>query len=132
CLLDPLGPGGDLRYRVASFDSYRDEPVDAPEVTALPDAVLVLDGVFLARPELAGCWEYRIYLSIDEAESLRRGTKRDAWFLGGEDEAHRRYRERYIPGQRLYVEEAAPELSADAVLDMMDPDSPRVAARFDR
>ena len=108
-LLEPLGPGGNRRYRAAHFDSYRDEPVAAPEETAPADAVLILDGVFLGRPELAGRWDYRIYLAIDEAESLRRGTARDAWFLGGEEEARRRYERRHLPGQRLYVQEAAPD-----------------------
>jgi phosphoribosylformylglycinamidine cyclo-ligase len=123
-LLVPLGPGGSRRYRVGYFDSVRDEPVDAPEQTAPADAVLVFDGVFLARPQLADCWDYRIFVAIEEGESVRRGAKRDAWFLGGEDEARRRYERRYVPGQRLYLEEARPLETADAVVDNADPASP--------
>jgi len=125
-LLDPLGPGGNRRYRAAHFDAHRDEPVDALEEIAPADAVVVVDGVFLGRPELAACWDYRIFVAIDEAESLRRGAKRDAWFLGGEDEARRRYERRYLPGQRLYLEEARPLETAQAVVDNNDPASPTV------
>jgi phosphoribosylformylglycinamidine cyclo-ligase len=123
-LLAPLGPGGSRRYRIAYFDSVRDEPVDAPEQTAPDDAVLVFDGVFLACPQLADSWDYRIFVAIEEDESVRRGAKRDAWFLGGEDEARRRYERRYLLGQRLYLEEARPLQTADAVVDNADPASP--------
>jgi uridine kinase len=123
-LLDPLGPAGDRRYRVAAFDSSRDERVDAPEQTAPSAAVLVLDGVFLARAELAGCWEYRIFVAIGEGESVRRGAARDAWFLGGEEAAGQRYERRYVPGQRLYLDEAFPIETADAVVDNTNPAAP--------
>ena len=119
-LLDPLGPGGDLRYRMA---------VESPDATAPADAVLLLDGIFLARPELADCWDFRIFVAIGEAESLRRGVERDASFLGGEQEARRRYERRYIPGQRLYLEEARPAETADAVLENDDPVTPTLRTR---
>lgn len=123
-LIDPLGPGGDRRYRVACFDAQRDETVDVPEQSAPRDAVLVLDGVFLARAELAGCWDYRIFIAIEEAEAIRRGVERDASFFGGEQIAKERYERRYVPGQRLYLLEARPIETADAVVENSDPASP--------
>ena len=127
-VLEPLGPGGDRRYRAAAYDSYADSRVDVPERTAAADAILVVDGVFLGRPELAGCWELRIFLELDEAESVRRGAARDAWFLGGEEDARARYERRYAPGQRLYLATGAVE-SADVVVDAADPASPRILRR---
>jgi uridine kinase len=96
------------------------------EADSPDEALLVLDGVFLARPELADCWDYRIFVAIDEDESIRRGVARDAWFLGGEDEARRLYEQRYVPGQRLYLQEARPLETADVVLDNGDPCQVRV------
>jgi uridine kinase len=90
------------------------------------DALLVLDGVFLARRELADCWDNRIFVAIGEEESVRRGVLRDAWFLGGEDEARRLYEQRYVPGQRIYLEEARPVESANAVVDNGNPARPRL------
>lgn len=51
-LLEPLGPGGDRRYRTEVFDHTTDTPVSATVRLAPTDAVLLVDGVFLQRPEL--------------------------------------------------------------------------------
>src|SRR5262249_33666513 len=51
-LLGPLGPGGSRMYRRAVFDFRTDESAQAPVEIAPPDAVLLLDGVFLLRREL--------------------------------------------------------------------------------
>jgi uridine kinase len=48
-LVDPLGPGGDLRYRRVAFDFRLDAPVTAPLQAAQPNAVLLIDGVFVLR-----------------------------------------------------------------------------------
>jgi uridine kinase len=42
--------------------------------------------------------------------------------------AAERYRRRYLPGQRLYQAAAAPQASADVVIDNTDPASPRIRA----
>jgi hypothetical protein len=55
-LLDPLGPGGSLQCRTAVFDYRIDRLIDAPLLTAAPDAILLVDGVFLQVPQLAGAW----------------------------------------------------------------------------
>ena len=60
CLLAPLGPGGDRRYRPATFDHRTESPTEAPGQFAPADAVLLFDGVFLLRPELGGCWDYAV------------------------------------------------------------------------
>jgi uridine kinase len=51
-LLSPLGPDGDRCYRTASFDLDKDEPIEQrPHLTA-NNAILLMDGTFLQRPEL--------------------------------------------------------------------------------
>src|ERR1700753_1233190 len=56
-LLDPLGPDGDRRYQHAVYDFDTDIVWPPPVTTAPADAVLLLDGVFLLRPELIGRWD---------------------------------------------------------------------------
>jgi uridine kinase len=125
-LLGPLGPGGDRRHRTA-LSTPDGRPVTGPPVEVAPDdAILVADGVFLQRPELAGGWDLTVYLRISLAESLRRGIARDAAWMGSAEEAERRYRSKYLPGEERYLAEVRPEERADVVIDSSDPARPRV------
>jgi uridine kinase len=91
--------------------------------------VALIDGVFLQRPELADCWEGRIWVEADEEERLRRALARDAARFGGEDVVRERYTRRYLPGQRLYAERCRPAESADVVVHNDDPERPTLSWR---
>ena len=121
-LLDPLKTG-DLRYKAKAFDYTIDQGIISPFIEAEPDSILVFDGVFTHQSELRGYWDYSIYLHIDEEESIRRGVGRKP---GDEEEARRRYRVRYIAGQRLYHAEAEPKKHADVVINNNDPENPTI------
>jgi len=87
-------------------------------------AVLVVDGVFLHRPELRGHWHLSVHLHVPEEHTLRRAAVRDRELMGAEVE--RRYRVRYLPGQALYRREVDPAATADVVVDNTDPAAPVV------
>jgi uridine kinase len=123
-LLEPLGPGGSRRFRRRVFDSVSDRPALAPLEEAAPTAVLLFDGIFLLRPELRGCWDETLFVRADFAVTVARARTRDAALLGGVDEVERRYRERYVPGQRLYLETVQPERLASVVVCNDDPTRP--------
>ena len=90
----------------------------ASETVAVPvRAVLVVDGVFLLRPELRDQWTFSIHLAISPAETLRRARVRDLDRFGSPAEVERRYAQRYLPAHALYVAEAEPEARADVVVD---------------
>jgi len=125
-LLDPLGPGGNRRYRAAVFDHWRDEPIAAEVQVAPDDAVLVFDGVFLLRHELLACFELRIFLSVGVGELLRRARRRDPALFGSVEEAEHRYQRRYLPAQRLYMENERPLGHADVIIENDDPGHPMV------
>ena len=118
-LLDPLKTG-DLRYKAKAFDYTIDQGIISPRISAELDSILIFDGVFALRPELRDYWDYSIYLYIDEEESLRRGVNRNP---GEEEEARRKYQERYIAGQRLYHAEFEPMKHAEIVIDNTDPEN---------
>jgi uridine kinase len=86
--------------------------------------VLIVDGVFLLRPELRAWWTLAVYLRASPGESLRRALVRDASRFGTRHEVERRYRDRYLPGQALYRAEADPEAAADVVVDHEHPAAP--------
>lgn len=126
-LLRPFAAGAQA-ISTHVFDHRTDEPLIARQQDVPTTAALLVDGVFLLRPELREHWGLSIYLHVDEAVSLQRALLRDT-HLGGEDEVRRRYRARYLPGQALYRREAAPADRADIVIDNVDP--PRVLRWLD-
>lgn len=128
-LLDPLGDGGDRRYRAEYFDVRADKPLAAAVRTAAEDAVLVVDGVFLLRPELRDAWDLTVFVTASAAERLSRARVRDTEIFGSPQEVDRRYRSRYLPAQELYRTLAAPQDHADFVLHNDDPAHPVVVPR---
>jgi uridine kinase len=128
-LLDPLGPGGTGRYRTATFDVRTDQPRAAPFQAATADAVLLLDGVFLLRPELGDAWDLRILLDVPFQETLRRALARDRARFGSAHAVKERYRLRYVPAQRHYLATVQPWRLADVVIDNRDPAAPRLTIR---
>jgi uridine kinase len=116
-VLDPLGPGGDRRYRNAVFNYRHDVAHEVPARQADRRAVLLLDGVFLLREELRDCWEASIFVHVSPAESLRRALQRDIELFGTQEAVRERYERRYLPGQELYRTTARPHDAADVVMD---------------
>ena len=123
-LLDPLAAGGTRRYRTAIFDHVANQAVETTEMVAPPDVVLVFDGVFLLRPELAPYWDAAVFLDVSEHEVLRRALVRDTLLMG--DRLRHRYQSRYLPAQRWYRQHLRPHQVADVVIDNTDVDRPVV------
>jgi uridine kinase len=128
-LLQPLGPGGSRSYRRTVFDYRTDSEADAVRETASPTAVLLFDGVFLQRPELRPHWDIAIWMDAPFGVTVDRAIQRDA-VNDREAEALRElYDQRYVPGQRIYMERCQPERLADVVVDNRDPSNPRLEIR---
>ena len=125
-LLDPLGPEGDASFRTAAFDYRVDRPVESPRRVAPRDAVLLFDGVFLSRLELQSSWDFTIWLDVPFEVTVERAIARDS--RGGGDAAVtcRKYEERYVPGQRLYLTQCRPYDRADIVVDNSVFDRPQI------
>jgi len=112
-----LSPEG---YYEDSFD------LDAlrAELADRTTGVVLVDGVFLLRPELRELWSLSIFVSVSFDEVLRRAVARDIALFGSRGEVERRYRARYIPGHKLYLAAARPLDVADFVVRNDDPDNP--------
>ena len=123
-LLDPLGPGGDRRFQRAVYDKATDTSVSPPVTTAAVDAVLLFDGVFLLRNETFDRWDLRIFVSATFGKALERSRIRDQTPLMSADEVEHRYRRRYIPAQRFYLETIHPAEHADIVVSNDEPQRP--------
>ena len=123
CVLNPLGPGGSLRYRTAVFDFRTDLRVEAPDRLATSESVLLFDGVFLLRRELVEEWDFRVFVDASFEVTLKRALERDLPLFGSEEAVRERYETRYIPGERLYLELHGPKEAASALVRNDDPEN---------
>jgi uridine kinase len=123
-VLIPLGDGARHTYRPAIIDLASDQPASDELRTLAPDGVLVVDGSFLQRPELASHWDVVVWVAAPFGVAEARGVARDTDLLGGRDEAARLFRMRYHAAGRRYVGEVAPEQTADVVVDNTDVTAP--------
>jgi len=128
-LLLPLGPDGNRRFRLAIFDSLRDTVIDEPHLMAPVNAVVLVDGVFLFRPELDDLWDLRIFIDVDAEDSLDRGPQRDVAWMGSVEAAEAKYHSTYIPGEDHYDALVNPQFRADVVVDNRDVANPRLSIR---
>ena len=121
-LLDPLAPDGDGHYRAAAYDHRTDSAVNAPVQVAPANAVLIVDGIFLLRRELAGLWDLAIFLDVPFEQTFARMAVRDGSPPDDEAPENQRYRQ----GQRLHFSEDQPQVRADILIDYADLAAPRV------
>lgn len=125
--LEPLRADGDGRYRGSSFDRASGTTVQPQVRLAAPDALVLVEGPFLHRDELAHFWDHSLYLDVPFEETERRMAARDGLTA---DAVHDLMR-RYTGAQRLYFASARPWERASVVVDNSDPGRPRVIAATD-
>ena len=126
-LLDPLSPGGSMQYVVATFDYRTDQRVECQTEIAEPRTILIFDGIFLHRPELASYWDYSVFLEVSTEESVRRCVLRAGGKEVSTDPSDPEHT-RYVLGQKLYLNECQPKTKATRIIDNNDLDHPFIAA----
>lgn len=122
-VLRPFGPGGSRRYRPAVHDLRTDKVLDLAWQTAQTGTVLIVDGLFLHRDELAGFWDFSVFLDAPFAVTVARMARRD----GSHPDPDHPSVDRYVGGQRLYFAACAPQERADVVIDNQDVTRPVLA-----
>ncbi|MGZ0711339.1 uridine kinase (plasmid) [Coraliomargarita sp. W4R53] len=117
--LEPLSAVGNGEYRECS--DAEDDATCAPK-TAAANALVLFEGMFLHRDELAGTWDRSIFLDVPFEATARRMAVRDG---SNPDPEHSSMR-RYVAGQRLYFRTSKPWDRADLVIDNTSPARPRI------
>jgi uridine kinase len=115
-LTEPFRTGWIGSFNLKAFDLKRDLPFQPVWSSGPKDAILVVDGIFLNRPELRGIWNYSIWLDVDREVAEARMLERDGRSPNPE---------RYRGGQKLYLEEAKPREAATAIVDNSDFEHPK-------
>lgn len=115
-LLAPLADGGDRRVVRRFYDVHAEQPV-APIVECADDVeVLVLDGIFLHRPELRDVWELSVFLDVSFDVSIPRGADRGY----GDPNPAAASNHRYVQGQRHDLATCQPHRHATWIIDNSD------------
>jgi phosphoglycolate phosphatase-like HAD superfamily hydrolase/uridine kinase len=102
-----------LDWRTDKYDTVR-------KYVFSHNTIVIFEGVFLYRKELAPYTDYKIFLDIPFEESKRRALLRDA----GANTT--KYDSKYLPAQARYLEEYPPEKTADMVIDNSEWEYPRL------
>jgi len=115
-LLDPLGDGGSLDYRTSTYDIHALKPNLSPQLRAPASAILILDGLFLHLPDLAGCFDFTIFVTASVETCLARALRRNQEGHASLEQLARIYRDRYIPGFQMYLDQVRPQDLASVVI----------------
>lgn len=78
------------------------------------DCVLLVDGIFLHRPELRDLWDASIWVQVPFSVSVPRGNERFPGQYDPDPEAESNHR--YVGGQRLYFAHCSPWETATWIL----------------
>ncbi|MCT4786101.1 kinase [Exiguobacterium aestuarii] len=96
------------------YDQERD--VITEQVVDVSSAhTVVVEGIFLQRPEWQPYFDYVIYLDCPREVRYERVLNRDT-YLGNPAERLAKYKRRYWPGEDLYLERIDPKNTAHIVL----------------
>lgn len=120
-LVEPFRMGGSSSFVTAAFDVDRDAPLEPDWQDGPADLVLIIDGVFLNRPELAGLWNWSIWLDADEPVRFARLAE----LTGADPDPDAPSNDRLTGALRMYVADAHPNTRADAIVDNTDPARPK-------
>jgi uridine kinase len=104
--------GGAKSVDTAIFD-YRADRAMTSARPVLENAVLLIDGIFLHRDELAPLWQASVLLQVPFATAFSRMGLRDGTSNDWESMENRRY----LEGQRLYLRTCVPQHKATFVVD---------------
>lgn len=103
-----------LDYRTDKYNIER-------EFSFNTDTIVIFEGVFLFRKELAPYIDYKIFLDITFAESRKRAKRRDPRAVV------KKYDGKYLPAQAGYLKEYPPETTVDMVIDNMAWEYPKIS-----
>ncbi len=123
-LLKPLKEDGKIDVVLNLLDLNTDEYSNKKYFSADEDTIIILEGVLLYREPIDKYFDYRIFLDITFEQVLERARKRDVPIYG--EGFLDKYKNKYIPIQKWYLESYKPKEYSDLVIDNNDYNNPVV------
>lgn len=123
-VLEPIRDEGVLDTSLVCLDVVADTWTNERHYSVTSDSIVLLEGVFLFRPEISHFLDLIVFLRVDEGVAIDRALTRDASVLGAN--ILERYQSKYLPAQRKYLAEYPSERNADIILDNNDVNNPLI------
>ncbi|WP_457062251.1 hypothetical protein [Mycobacteroides abscessus] len=126
-ILKPIKLYGELDTVLTLLDLHSDSWTLERRYTVRNNTVVLVEGVFLLRPEVRPWIDLMIYVDVSEPEVLKRAKRRDVPIQGRD--VMRKYATKYLPAQREYLKEHPPREFADLIINNDDWTAPVLLAR---
>ncbi len=123
-IMKPLLSQGKLDKELSLLDLKTDKFINHKRYTIDEDTMVLFEGVLLYREPLNQYFDLRIFIDISFDEVLKRAAKRDLGLLG--EAVIQKYKNKYIPIQKLYMEKYNPKALSDIIIDNNDYLNPRI------
>lgn len=123
-VLDPLKNQGEINKDVLCLDLDTDKYEKLIHYNIGRDTIVIIEGVLLFRTPVIDYLDGKIFLQITFDEVLRRARLRDVPKYG--EGFLQKYIDKYIPIQKLYLDQWKPAEAADMVIDNEDFNAPRL------
>ncbi|MER2090994.1 MAG: AAA family ATPase [Sporosarcina sp.] len=112
-ILQPLKNGLDINEKIEIYDKATDSYI-LRKFAVPAGTTVIVEGVFLQRPELRSYFDKVIYLDVDKKTRLKRALDRDT-YIGSSEEIVSKYENRYFPAEDRYIEQCNPLFLADVI-----------------
>jgi phosphoglycolate phosphatase-like HAD superfamily hydrolase/uridine kinase len=119
-LLAPLQKKRPVTLKLKTLNWETDRYENKRGYTINQDTIVIFEGVFLFRKELAPYIDYKIFLDIPFEESKKRAILRDPQAIVS------KYDVKYLPAQVKYTQDYPPPRTADIIIDNTNVEQPRL------
>lgn len=128
-LMKPIVNYGIVDKELLLLDLEKDEFTNHKRFFIDKDTIVLFEGVLLYREPLNLYFDLRIFIDISFDEVLKRAAKRDAGLFG--DAVAEKYKNKYIPIQKRYIEKYDPKEISDIIIDNNDYWNPQIIKQPD-
>ncbi|MBU8880422.1 uridine kinase [Bacillus sp. FJAT-29790] len=113
-ILTPIHLGKEIQKEIELYDKTTDT-YKKHYIEISRDTVVIIEGIFLQRPELSPYFDYVIFIDLPKEERLNRVIKRDT-YIGGNQAIQEKYEQRYFPAEEKYMTDCSPAKRANYII----------------
>lgn len=128
-IMRPIISEGIIDKELVLLDLEEDKFLNRKRYSIDKDTIVLVEGVLLYREPLNKYFDFRIFIDISFDEVLKRAKKRDVQLF--EDKVIEKYKSKYIPIQKIYMEEYNPKDMSDIVIDNENYWNPKIIKPMD-